>query len=63
MYKLKLNQNSRFQISCLVNGVQTFRDAIHPNCDADKWEPDYDPETEELIVDSDLNFSIMTKKL
>jgi hypothetical protein len=63
MYKLKLDQNSRFQISCSVNGIETFRDAVHPNSDADKWEPDYDPETEELAVDSDLNFSITTKKL
>jgi hypothetical protein len=62
MYKLKLDQYSRFQISCSVNGAETFRDATHPDFDFDRWEPDYDPETEELTVDSDLNFSITTKK-
>ena len=41
-----MNQNSQFEIQCFINGVPGWRAAVHPNFDFDRWEPDYDPETE-----------------
>lgn len=58
MSKIRLNQYSQFEIECCVNGIQQWRLAIHPNKDYDIWEPDFDPETEELSEDCDGNFYI-----
>ena len=46
MSKIRLNQYSQFEIECFVNGVQTWRQAIHPGGDFEKWIPDFDEETE-----------------
>jgi hypothetical protein len=48
MSKIRLNQNSQFEIQCFVNGEKTWRVAIHPNFDFERWEPDFDPEREIL---------------
>ena len=48
MNKIRLNQNSQFEIQCLVNSVPTWRLAIRETLsDGDtRFTPDFDEETE-----------------
>lgn len=62
MPKIRLNQNSQFEIECWVNGKKTWRVAIHPFGDFEKWEPDFDTEIEFLEEDVNGNFYIQTIK-
>lgn len=48
MSKIRLNQFSQFEIECFVDGVQTWRQAIHPQGDYENWSPDWDEEQETI---------------
>ena len=61
MSKIRLNQNSQFEIECFVNGKLTWRAAIHPAGDYEKWSPEWDEKTEFLREDGEGNFYINKK--
>ena len=61
MSKIRLNQYSQFEIECFVNGVKTWRQAIHPGGDFEKWAPDFDEEREIFQETHEGEFYIITK--
>ena len=61
MAKIRLNPYSQFEIECCIDGISQWRLAVHPLGDFDKWEPEFDPDTEILQEDDSGTFWILTK--
>ena len=61
MNKMRVNQYSIFEMLCKVDSKEVWRQAMHPNGDMELWEPDYDPEKEELCKHKSGEFFIISK--